>query len=1054
MTWANGESEILDKSTIVGPIEFLVSEQVTQPLLATNDLVNANNKVVFDSERSYIENKTTGLQTDMQRTDGLWTINIDTLEGLQNPAEDPTTTIAEDDDFTYTANHGASRKSKSLPREIVWDLHRRFGHCSCEVMCSAVGDEDNADPTWRNSGVTASQIRRVFRKERCLDCILAKRNLDPPSTNEQKQYAPGECISADPSGSISPAGPRGEKIFFLFKDVGTGYLHAIPSKTNDSESFLEALKQVVKFYKRYGHKPRILRTDHGNELKTAAVDDFLVSEKMSPQHSAPYRHFQNSVERDMQTVVKGTATLLHAQPWLRSDRWTDALLHFVDCRNRVPNAHTGYKSPHHVITGDHTDLRRTYQFAFGDLVSVGIPEDFRSWKFDVKNDIAIYVGQEPGTVDTHRVYRPYQHDVVLRGSVNKLEITDLQFLRWFGRRMTMKERPLPYNEFEDAVIHFNDQVSPITPDAILHGDPLTYPSRNTNIPSSDRILRSHISHFSCLNPIQTSFAATRGDDNPTVNQALRSQWADHWRKAIIAEIKLLFDGGTFEPISLEEILALPRYKRIYTTMQLKRKIRSQDGNTDKFKARCCARGDLLKGLITDTYSPTVNSLTFSVVHQLAIMNDMHRKTIDVVGAYLYQDYPDDAIPLIVTLEPAVAIACGLDPKQSYRIRKYLYGLPDAGKAYYKAYSSHLIANGYQRSTADPCLFVRVTDSETTYVVIHVDDTFIASSNKHGLTRFEEVLKSKFEITSNENADSYLGIHLESLSDGSVKLTQPKQLQSIFKEFPERHNSSRASSPFPPSYSATLGDNSTPIDTKFYLHLLGALLYVTHSRPDIMTAVSYAATKSSSPTQSDFDNLLHIVDYLRNTPDRGHILMKHPSEPLSLYCYVDAAFLPHSDSKSHTGYYLSFGTVGSFYCKSSKQTLVATSSTHAEAKALYSLITDVMYVVQLCKDLKQPLHSPATIYEDNLSVIQLCDDAHLKKSKHYLMTINYLKEAVELGAIKLIHVDTNLNPADALSKPLSGPPFIYKTKQFMGYEPDEAHLPPPLPKRRKFFTREN
>ena len=80
MTWANGESEILDESTIVGPIEFLVSEQVTQPLLATNDLVNANNKVVFDSERSFIEDKSTGLQTDMQRTDGLWTINIDTLE--------------------------------------------------------------------------------------------------------------------------------------------------------------------------------------------------------------------------------------------------------------------------------------------------------------------------------------------------------------------------------------------------------------------------------------------------------------------------------------------------------------------------------------------------------------------------------------------------------------------------------------------------------------------------------------------------------------------------------------------------------------------------------------------------------------------------------------------------------------------------------------------------------------------------------------------------------------------------------------------------------------
>ena len=1052
MSWANGEREIINKSTTIGRVEFLVSEQVKQPLLATTDLTNANKRVVFDSEKSYIEDKLSGHQTEMKEADGLWTINIETLE---NFGSSDSSTEEREEDLIYSGNHGISNKSNRSPQELVWELHRRFGHCSCEAMCAAVGDEGDPDPTWRNSGLTAFDIRRVFRKERCLECILAKRNLDPPSSaTEHQLYTPGECISADPSGSISPAGPKGEKIFFLFKDVGTGYLHATPGKSKDSDSFLEALKQVIKFYSRYGHKPRILRTDYGNELKSAVVDDFLATVGMVSQHSAPYRHFQNTVERDMQTVVKGTSTLLHAQPWLRSDRWTDALVHFVDCRNRVPNIHTKNKSPYHVITGHHPDLRRTHTYTFGDLVSVGIPEDFRSWKFDVRNDIAIYVGQEPGTVDTHRVYRPYQHDVVIRGSVNKLEITDLQFLRWFGRRMNMRERSLPYIEFKDAVIDFTDLDPSHNPRPTSHGnstDPL--PQRN-NISPSDRILRSHVNHYSTHCPeVQEenhllSFASIRGDDNPTVNQALKSQWAEQWRKAIIAEITLLFDGGTFEPISPEEISLLPKYKRIYTTMQLKRKIRSQDGLTDKFKARCCARGDLLKGLIKDTYSPTINSLTFSVVHQLAIMRDMQRKTIDVVGAYLYQDYPDDALPLIVTLEPAVATVCGLNPNQSYRIRKYLYGLPDAGKAYYKAYSSHLISHGYRRSKSDPCLFSKVNDSERTYIVIHVDDTFVASNNSNAVQQFEEVLRSKFEITSNDNADSYLGIHLKTLTDGSVKLTQPKQLKSIFKEYPERINSNKASSPFPPSFPPASDHESTPIDPTTYLHLLGALLYVTHSRPDIMTAVSYAATKSASPTTSDFHNLLHIVDYLRNTADHGHILMKHTIDPLTLNCYVDAAYLPHSDSKSHTGYYLSFGTVGAFYCKSSKQTLVATSSTHAEAKALYSLITDVLYVIQLCHDLQEPLQLPAHIYEDNLSVIQLSDDGIFKKSKHYLMTINYLKEAIEAGTIKLIHIDTNLNPADALSKPLSGPPFIYKTKQFMGYAPDEPSLPTPLPKRRK------
>ena len=217
MSWANGEKEIIKKSTTIGPVEFLISEQVKQPLLATIDLTNVNKRVVFDREKSYIEDKLTGHQTEMKEKDGLWTINIETLENFSH--SDPKS-VERYVDFNYVGNHGSMNKSKMSPRELVWELHRRFGHCPCEIMCAAVGDEDHPDPTWRNSGVTASQIRRVFRKERCLECILAKRNLDPPSsTNEHQFYSPGECISADPSGSISPAGPKGEKIFFTLSQA-------------------------------------------------------------------------------------------------------------------------------------------------------------------------------------------------------------------------------------------------------------------------------------------------------------------------------------------------------------------------------------------------------------------------------------------------------------------------------------------------------------------------------------------------------------------------------------------------------------------------------------------------------------------------------------------------------------------------------------------------------------------------------------------------------------------------------------------------------------------
>ena len=88
---------------------------------------------------------------------------------------------------------------------------------------------------------------------------------------------------------------------------------------------------------------------------------------------------------------------------------------------------------------------------------------------------------------------------------------------------------------------------------------------------------------------------------------------------------------------------------------------------------------------------------------------MYLQFIDTVSAYLCQDYPQDATPLYLKLPKIIAQICGIDPKQTYRVKKYIYGLPDAGRAYYEAYSTHRIDNGFSRSIADPCLFYKFTD---------------------------------------------------------------------------------------------------------------------------------------------------------------------------------------------------------------------------------------------------------------------------------------------------------------------------------------------------------
>ena len=101
--------------------------------------------------------------------------------------------------------------------------------------------------------------------------------------------------------------------------------------------------------------------------------------------------------------------------------------------------------------------------------------------------------------------------------------------------------------------------------------------------------------------------------------------------------------------------------------------------------------------------------------------------VDTKAAYLCQEYPQDSTPLSVLFPKRVAQVLGLNPDQTYRVKRYIYGLPDAGRAYYDAYSSHLLENGFRRSVSDLCLFSKIIQPKRrVYVWIHVDDTLIAA----------------------------------------------------------------------------------------------------------------------------------------------------------------------------------------------------------------------------------------------------------------------------------------------------------------------------------------
>jgi hypothetical protein len=537
-------------------------------------------------------------------------------------------------------------------------------------------------------------------------------------------------------------------------------------------------------------------------------------------------------------------------------------------------------------------------------------------------------------------------------------------------------------------------------------------------------------------------------DNPTVTTALDGPDVLYWHEAIKDEVfkKMLKPGSpSIIPVDFSDI---PNWVKVtYLNFILKKKIKPL--REDIYKARATQRGDLNKNPSVETYSPTISSITCATLQEVAVIDEMDQALVDTVGAFLAQDYPETLPPLYVKFDKRVAAICGLDPKQNYRVVKYIYGIPDAGKAYFDAYRALLLSKGYIQSKLDPCLFMKFEkNGQVTYAWIHVDDTWVAASSRALLSQFIKDVQSRFEVTV-EPVDNYLGVHYTKLPDGSLKKTQPKLLESLFLAN-DITNKPHVKTPGVASDLDVYRD-STPFDKTRFLSLVGSLLFLLFSRPDIGFAVSWSAGKANAPTKSDWYDLKRVLQFLYQTKSKGLIIQKQPKGcPLQLHIYVDASYLLYPDSKAQSGYSFSLNNMGTFFNKSQKQPVVTTSSSHSEMRAMFASVCEFLFIEMILLEIHRPLTPPTIINEDNQPICTLLtrDRAMPKHSKHFIMLVNYVRELIDVGELEIRKVGTNFNFSDILTKHVQGRDYLYKAQQMLGRQPGEPeYLPVELPAKR-------
>jgi hypothetical protein len=315
--------------------------------------------------------------------------------------------------------------------------------------------------------------------------------------------------------------------------------------------------------------------------------------------------------------------------------------------------------------------------------------------------------------------------------------------------------------------------------------------------------------------------------------------------------------------------------------------------------------------------------------------------------------------------------------------------------------------------------------------IHVDDFAIASTHPQYADELISLLRKRYIVTQSDTLETFLGIHIES-ANSSLYLSQPGLINKIISES-NLGDASPKSTPMVSNYDEQLHDDSPPCDRSQYRRLLGMIMFLLRTRPDISYAVTRLATRTSTATEKDMSALLRVIRYLKGTSHMELVFSRGPSQPI-LFGYADASYINHPDGKSHSGTCVGFGShSGMFHFRSVKQKTTALSSAEAEVSAATELTKDVVHFRDILHELGFPQTQPTPLLVDNKSLITLATkfSGNMKRVRHFLVRINYLIENVDNSTIDVQYCPTSDNTADTLTKPLATPEFERHRRILLG-----------------------
>ncbi|GJS04403.1 retrovirus-related pol polyprotein from transposon TNT 1-94 [Tanacetum coccineum] len=955
--------------------------------------------------------------------------------------------------------------------------HARLGHVSFDVIS-----------TLNKLGVLS--ITSLLPKPiLCTPCQLAKGQRLPFTINAKRSSHPLDLIHCDLWGPAPICSKDGYRYYVAFIDDYSRFTWLYPLKTKTG--FYSVLPVFINLVQTQClRKIKTFQSDGGTEFVNQIVRKIFEDNGTFHRFSCPYTPQQNGrAERKHRHIVEtGLAMLFNAH--VPASYWVDAFTTATFIINRLPTPLLKNKSPFELLFNQHPqyDNFRTYGCQVFPYL-----RDYSQHKLEPRSIPCIFIGYslqhkgyrclDPTTsrvfVTRHARFNETVFPFIgssCNPNISTLELTTfLPDVPQSPSSPALKQNATPKTQptsgptpcslcrssdpnqaaqvhtpnpitsqhslgVQDTIsVHHSDQVHiPANDSDLVHvSDPENHPlathiapdqpttgSSTSSHPMTTRskagiFKHKHHADLASLttHPLHVALLST------TEPRGFKTAAKDpKWMEAMNEEFQALQQNQTWV------LVPRPGSANIIGSKWVYRIKYNSDGTIERYKARLVAQGcSQIPGLdYYHTFSPVVKASTVRIVISLAVLHKWKLHQLDVKNAFL-----NGHLNETVFMEQPPGFLNHQYPNHVCKLSKALYGLKQAPRAWFQRLSTFLLSYGFTCSRADTSLFVFTSDTCIMYLLVYVDDLILTGNDESVIATFTSRLNHEFAIKDLGALNYFLGLEV-AYTDNGLFLTQSKYARDILKRA-DLYDSKPVSTPLATHVSFT-ADGIPYSDSTLYRSLVGALQYLTITRPDLSYAVNQVSQFLHAPTIAHFQSVKRILRYVKGTISFGLTFSRPHTN--TIIGYSDADWARCLDTRRSTyGYSIYLGgNLVSWSAK--KQPTVSRSSCESEYRAMANTAAEIVWITHLLQELHAlPPDRPTLLCDNKSALFMTQNPVSHKRAKHIDLDYHFIRELVHSGKLYTKFVPTNLQVADIFTKSLPRSQFeTFRTMLRLGPPP--------------------